>query len=239
MIKFDIKTVKTVAGNYKIAYIDTISHHPSWYSHEDEKNVRERSWSVGKNDLVFDVGAAYGSYTLTALLQGAAKTYSWSPESGCGDANEKEFLEKSLELNDWQDKGMVYNYGFYDKNGWLDTVSQKFYCNYPDTIENPNYFIEVKTLNDWYKSVFLKIDDAKKYNKIWMKIDVEGAEIEVLKNATDLIKDIKPIICIENHIFMRATIANEVNLILSSLGYIENSRNQYFGVSHSVYNYKG
>lgn len=235
MKNFKTKMVETLKGNFKIAFIDTTQCHPTWFSHEDEKIVREKSWHVGENDLVFDVGAAYGSYTLTALLQGATKTYSWSPEGGSGDANERDFLEKSLELNNWQHKGTVYGYGFFDKNGWLDTVAKKFYDVYPDIVENPNYFIEVKILNDWYKDVFLKTDDPKKYNKIWMKIDVEGAEIEVLNGALDLINDLKPIICIENHLFIRNTIVDEVKSILLPLGYKEISHDPYHSVSHSVY----
>lgn len=230
-----VKSVITPNGTYQIAHITSIPDHPSWYSHEDEKSVRERIWKVGEGDLVLDVGAAFGSYTLTALLRGAKRTYSWSPENGCGDTPERDFLERSLELNGWQHKGTVYNYGLLDKSGWLNTMEGKFYDTYPSIINHPLFFFEVKTLDSWYQNVFLKTDNHAAYNKTWMKLDVESAEVEVLKGARQLIQELKPIITVENHLFIRASIHQEVRDLLLPMGYTEHSTEQYHSVSHSLY----
>jgi FkbM family methyltransferase len=230
-----IQDVKYKDGSYKLAYITSIQNHPSWYSHFDEANVRERIWNIQPNDCVLDVGAAYGSYTLTALFQGASKTYSWSPEAGCGDAKEQIFLKESLRLNGWQDKGTVYDTGFYDKEGYLDTTTQIFYDKMPSQVPNPDFFIKVSTLDSWYQDVFLKENDPKSFNKIWMKVDVEGAEVGLLNGAKQLITELKPNITVENHLFKRGSIKDEVANFILPLGYTEHSTEPYYSVSHSLY----
>ena len=73
----------------------------------------------------------------------------------------------------------------------------------------------------------------------WMKLDVEGAEVEVLKGAKDLISKFCPKIQVENHVFKRASLYEEVRelLIGGNLGarYEEISTVQYHSVSHSLY----
>lgn len=228
---------------YKIAFVpdtDTINGHPTWYSHLDEKVVREKFWKIGKDDLVLDIGAAYGSYTLSALLSGAKRAYAWSPECGGSyEASEKAFLDASLALNGWSDKAVVYDTGFFDKTGWLDTMAQKFYPELPmkKDVENPFFFIKVEKLDDWYNNVFLKSDHFNQYNNVWIKIDVESAECEVLNGGKQLLADAKANILIENHIFKKATIADEVKEILISLGYIHCETTPYHSVSHSLYQF--
>lgn len=222
---------------YKIMFIDTIDYHPSWFSHIDESIVREKTWHINPGALILDVGAAYGSYSLTALAQGAFKVYAWAPEAGCGDAPEKDFLEASLKLNNWQDKAHVYKSGFWNKTGWLDTTNQKFYFEIPDIIDNPNYFIKVSTLDDWYEAI-KPLEDFSKYSEIWMKVDVEGAEVEVLKAATKLIKELKPNIQVENHLFKNVNIEAEIKKLLENLGYKQTFNENYNEVSHCVYRSK-
>lgn len=236
-MNYQTKEVKANHYQYNIVYIDTIMHHHSWYSHEDEKDVRERDWHIKPGALILDVGAAYGSYSLSALAQGASKIYAWAPEAGCGDAPEKEFLEASLKLNDWQDKAFVYNSGFWNKSGWLDTTNQNFYTEVPKTIDNPNYFTKVNTLDNWYEGV-KSLEDFSKYSEIWMKVDVEGAGVEVLKAATNLLKEIKPNIQVENHLFKNGNIETEVKKVLEDLGYEQISTHVYHSVSHCVYKVK-
>src|SRR5512135_2428588 len=43
----------------------------SWWVFEDEKAVRDRHWHFQPGEVVIDVGANCGGYTLTAAVQGA------------------------------------------------------------------------------------------------------------------------------------------------------------------------
>lgn len=233
-------------GVYSIAYIqdekDTKSSNPTWYSHLDEQSVREKYWNVKEGNLVLDIGAAYGSYTLTALAQGAKKVYAWSPECGGSyKAPEKVFLETSLGLNNWQDKGVVYGTGFFDQDGWLDTLNQTFYSEKPpiEEVKNPLFFIQVSKMDTWYNDVFLKADNVKNYNDVYIKIDIEGAECNLLKGGQQAFSELRGNILIENHLFVRPTIADEVKEMLAKLGYEHCDTTPYHTVSHSLYKYKG
>lgn len=231
-MKNEIIGIKTKHGIYQVYCVEGSQYHPTQYCHEDEMSVRDRIWNIEKGSLILDIGAAYGSYTLSALLQEAAMVYAWSPESGIGDANEKEFLEHSLRLNGWDNKAIIYNNGIFNQNGWIDTVEHKFYLTSPEVIANPHHFIKVSPLDDWYNSIK---EDLSIYENVWMKIDVEGVEVEVLKSATETIKALQPKIIIENHLFLDASIPEKVKEILSSIDYEEHSTVPYHHISHSLY----
>ena len=177
--------------SYKIECLETYPYHPSWFSFDDESSVRDRDWHISSGDVVLDVGAAYGSYALTALAVGANFVYAWSPQGPPNERTEKETLEESLKLNGWSDKCIIYKSGVYSSTGHLNVCSQTLV----DNIDDP-YVIEVEPLDVWHERV--------QPNKIdWVKFDVEGAEVEALNGALNLIKKHKPKFLIENHIFVR------------------------------------
>ncbi len=217
---------------YKIAYEEKHPQDATWFTFEDETSVRDTHWHVDKNDCVIDVGAAYGSYTLTALSQGAARVYAWSPEGAPNSDSEAEFLQESLALNGWSDRCVVYGTGAYDKIGWIDAYTQEFYENDPPIRSN---VIPVERLDTWYEREFLVKDDAKKYNRFWLKLDVEGAEVAVLSAAERLIRELRPNILVENHNFKRPTIEQEVRDLIVAYGYREIATTPYHSVSHSFY----
>lgn len=209
---------------YKIVCFDTFAQHPSWYSFEDEHEVRMRQWAIEPGDVVLDIGAAYGSYTLTALTQGASRIYAWSPQGPKDEELEKETLRKSLELNGWTDRCTVYGTGIFSESGWLDVNTQQVS---PDKIVSPDV-IEVEPLDAWRNRTKLERID-------WVKLDVEGAEVEVLKSGARTIREFRPKIQVENHLFKRASIEQEVRDLLISWNYREIQSVPYHSVSHSVY----
>jgi FkbM family methyltransferase len=197
--------------------------HPSWFSFDDESDVRERDWNIQKGDIVMDVGAAYGSYTLTALAVGAEHIYAWSPQGPPNEEPERELMAKSLALNGWANKCDIYSWGVFDKSGWLNASTQEFHETAP---EPHGDIIAVETLDDWNRRVRPERID-------WMKLDVEGAEVDVLRGAEELIRKFRPRIHTENHLFKRATICDEVRTILAGHGYHEDSTHPYHAISHS------
>jgi len=215
--------------SYKIVCLDNIPKHPTWYTFEDEASVREAYWHILPGDVVLDVGAAYGSYTVTALAQGASYVWAWSPQ-GTGDESEANILRKTLALNGWSDKCCVIESGVYDRDGWLHTMTQEFFSMDPGICDG--YIIPVTIIDSWMTSVNLSRVD-------WMKLDVEGAEVEVLKGSKNLISEFHPKIQVENHVFKRASIYEEIrdSLIGGKFGvkYNEISTIPCGPISHSLY----
>ena len=68
-----------------------------------------------------------------------------------------------------------------------------------------------------------------------IKIDVECAELEVLKGGEKLLRKFKPDVLIENHTFLDANIYDSCKNFMLSLGYTEVLTMQYYSVSHSFY----
>jgi FkbM family methyltransferase len=212
-------------GNtFKVACHETSPQNSSWFTFVDEQEVRDRDWTVSPGDYVLDIGAAYGSYALSALSAGASFVWAWSPQTFDG-ANEKELFEASLALNAWSGRCRVFDSGIYDRTGWLNVSTQEF-----SEVEVPAApdVIRVETMGEWEARERPKRVD-------WVKLDVEGAEVEVLKSAEGLIRRFQPKICLENHVFKRASIEQEVRDLLTSYGYTEIRTVPYHSVSHSLY----
>ncbi len=188
----------------------------SWFTYEDEAVVRDRDWTIVEGDVVLDVGCAYGSYVLTALATGAAMVHTWNP-----NANENNYMRASLELNGWLDKCVIHEDGLWSKTGFLRDTDLEFTEDVPVEAAFP-----VRTL-DSYELGLDKVD--------WLKLDVEGAEVEVLKGAEQLIRKFTPKVVVENHQFKDATIEARVKAFLGNLGYEEVRVVQYHGVSHGLH----
>ena len=55
---------------YKFRNARVPFHEAGWYFHSEEI-MRHFHWKIAPDEVVIDVGACFGSYTITALLQGA------------------------------------------------------------------------------------------------------------------------------------------------------------------------
>jgi FkbM family methyltransferase len=224
--------------SYKIAYTTEIECHPSWYSFEDESSVREANWHILPDDVVLDIGASYGSYTMPALSQGASYVWAWSPYTGRGVVDTgAEMMRKTLALNGWSDKCCVIESGVYDRVGWLNVDTQEFHTSSPAILNGPANglpldVIQVTTIDLWM--------DQQELSRVdWMKLDVEGAEEGVIRGAKNLISRFCPKILVENHLFRRASLYEEVRNLLVGGGlgvkYKEISTVPYHSISHSLY----
>ncbi len=235
------KTLQFRGREYQIAHLDTYPNHPSWYTFDiDETGIRDLVWNIEEGDGVLDIGAAYGSYSLTALASGAAKVYAWSPQdedalSTSGQApgvQDRDVFKESLRLNGWQDKCHIYSSGMYSKPGWINTVTQQFSDT---TVLHPDW-IQVGTLDGWIRIQPEISAVLKTCKKLWMKLDVEGAEVHVLRGGEEFIREFKPRILVENHQFKDQSTEQQVrDLILGTGLYAERFNAKYHSVSHSFY----
>jgi FkbM family methyltransferase len=223
---------------FKVRCLDSPSDHGSSWSFIDEDSVRQRHWNVEKGDFIFDLGAAYGSYTLIALAMGASGAIAigfQSPpvhrEPGRQDnlISEADTFAASLEANGWRSKVKIdATNGLYSEAGWFDTQRSLFFREKPAgaTWE----IIRVVPLDSLVKPSDFS---AKRY---WMKLDVEGAEVHVLRGGEKLIRALRPRILVENHELHQKGIGQEVRSLLESWGFHHQLTETYStAVSHSFY----
>jgi FkbM family methyltransferase len=229
---------------FRIACIDSYASHPSWNMFEDEAGVRELHWQIVPGDCVLDVGAAYGSYALPALAVGAAHVFAWSPQEQSAVSTsgvpadgmaDRQLLRQSLELNGWTDRCDIYSTGVYDRAGWWDTATRQFsesQVSHPDVIA-------VGTLDAWYRDAFLPRFEPRSFRRYWLKLDVEGAEVAALVAAEQMMRELRPWVCVENHNFKDESMEGRVRALLLGRGYVEVSTIPGQNVSHSLYSPMG
>jgi FkbM family methyltransferase len=153
-----------------------------------------------KNDTVIDIGAHLGRYSLIS-----AKRVDKDGKVISIEANPLvlERLKKNLELNELTNTTSL-NYAvysektkiklFFPKEGLKNTIYNTIIS---DRSINSERFIEVNadTLDN-----LLDLNDIKQESVNWIKIDVEGAELEVLKGASNVLSKSRDIsILIEIH----------------------------------------
>ncbi len=216
---------------FKVAHSVMEPQDGSWFSYHDEEDVRERDWDVRPGDLVLDVGAAYGSYTMCALAAGAGHVWAWSPQkytrNGVPEAN---YMLLSAELNGWKDRVTLIPGGVYSRDGFLDCLTQEFHRERPESPRDPADLLQVQTVDRWRASMGAPMDRLE-----WMKLDVEGAEASVLVGARDTISEFRPRIQVELHRFKDSNTVHDVDAVMRSLGYHCLRVTPYHGVSHGVY----
>jgi FkbM family methyltransferase len=203
-------------------------HNASYFTFEDERIVRDRWWDIKPGDVVLDAGAAFGNYALPALAMGAAKVVCWSPE------NHAPLLRASLRANGWEDRAIVYESGLWNRAGILvakeHAAMPEYFATPPTEWADgapPNAF-SVSTIDDHMTAEGLMRVD-------WLKLDVEGAEVEVLMGAVGTLRHMRPKVLVENHLFKDATLKDRVASLLADFGYSEEGTVPYHAISHSLY----
>jgi len=171
--------------NHTIKFIASgIPAHAPKYYFEVERDLIEKNWLIKQDDIVIDCGACYGSWTIPALLEGAM-VYAYEPHPVLHD-----ILRRNIILNDLK-RAITSNYSLWSSSGSVMTL--------------PAFDLSMM-LNDRSKTQptlitsTVTLDDDLPLTRLdWIKIDVEGAEIEILKGARRLIEKFNPKIIVEWH----------------------------------------
>jgi FkbM family methyltransferase len=161
----------------------------SMSAHEDE--IIER-FTPKEGDIVVDIGAAFGFYTIIA-----AKRVSTKGKVIAIEAQHDSFkmLNRNIKLNQLTNVTTL-NYAAYSRETKL-----KLYSSYSIMSEragkHTRKFVQVSANTLDY---LLQLNQIKQEQVNWIKIDVEGAEFEVLKGATNILANSKDIaLLIEVH----------------------------------------
>lgn len=174
--------------------------HGSWWSMEDEQNVRDRHWHPKPGEVVLDVGAAFGSYALPALALGA-RVVAFSPADP-----DTQLLVANLDLNpEFADRFSLSRDGIADRDCWFDPA-RSVYAEQPGDAT----WLRCRSLDSWLAENPLDRVDL-------IKLDVEGAELDALRGAEGLIRRFRPRILVECHNFHRP-MSEPVIAFVQSLG---------------------
>jgi FkbM family methyltransferase len=160
---------------------------------EHEEDILEKFSPTGGNTFV-DIGAAFGFYTIvgSGKVGRTGKVISIEPHPDIFD-----MLNRNIKFNQLTNV-VTLNYAVSSK-----ATKVKLYSSYsilPERDRKDNKkFVEVdaNTLDNLLHQNGINAEDVN-----WVKIDVEGAEIEVLRGATDVLskgKDIALLIEVHGH----------------------------------------
>lgn len=206
----------------------------SWWSFMDELETRESWWKIEPGQHVLDVGADFGSYTLSALAQGAGQVWAWSPPfKHPSEPVEAMTMLRSVEANHWLDRLNLSTHGLWNAEGWLAAVDGPRMAKFFETQSDALACIEGQ---DGHCATFpvARLDMYRVPRADWMKLDVEGAELAVLEGARETIQRCRPKILFENHVHLDPDCEQKCRAYLEELGYEWVGTRPHHSISHTL-----
>jgi FkbM family methyltransferase len=222
------------AGTAGLGSID----HASWWTFDDEQAVRDRHWHIKPGEVVFDIGAAFGSYTLPALAMGA-RVVAFSPADF-----DTELLRINLDLNpELAKRCLIVRDGVHERDGWFDPDHSKFSAE-KGGLGEPAKELYGAVGNGGHVSALIRVRSLDSFlserpgiDRIdWIKMDIEGAELGALRGGEQCIRRFKPRLLIECHNFHVPDMEQQVDRFLRGLGLgYAGVVHPYHSVSHAYY----
>ena len=190
--KLSIKNDIVRNGNY-LFYVPNYPYemHQNFAVEEQEiftelSSLKKMDELLPDNPVILDIGANIGNHTLYWLKESPRKAkYVYAFEV----IDETfEILKKNIELNELQNRTTLFHFGLGANNTNASISSMSFTNMGATSIQ--------EDING--KFVIKKLDNIKLNHKIdFVKIDVEGFELEVIKGAKEFLKKDKPMIWVE------------------------------------------
>lgn len=201
------KTQNFKGKEFKVVRGTTHPEYSYFTFEQEEKSFRDQYWDVKPDDVVFDIGASYGAYSLTACAMGAV-VYAFEPE-----ITVFKDLVQNIIINDWNNKCFPENIGIWNCS---DNINMENYApHWPKQTISGIYAMD--TIDNLVKNKNLKRLD-------WVKIDIEGAEVNAIQGGLETINSFKPKLLIECHIFLDKEIPNKIKSMLTSYDFEEIER---------------
>lgn len=180
------------------------SNHGCWLGSYEYSKQHLFAEKVGQGDVVLDIGAHVGFYTLlSSVLVGASgRVFAFEPVP-----RNLLFLKKHLELNGIANVTVI-EAAVSNRSG-VTYFEEKSQSSMGCISETGNLTVNTVTLDEMAMNKQIPAPD-------YIKIDVEGAEMSVLRGAQALLKNAHPTIFLATHgqEFHEASCS-----LLSSLGY--------------------
>jgi FkbM family methyltransferase len=140
---------------------------------------------------MLDIGANIGLYCLVAAQEcpAGARIHAFEPQADCCDA-----LSATVRLNNWQDRLFIHRLAISDKPGeaplHLTGTGSTIDNAFNDHASLPTVQVSLDTVDNQVRTLGLEQID-------FIKIDVEGHELSVLKGAAKTIQHHTPVLFIE------------------------------------------
>lgn len=179
--------------------------HPAYSlnTFDEERAFREEHWKIKEGDIVFDVGASYGAYALSACSDGAAMVHAFEPEPSVWAD-----LMLNIEINNWNDRCVASCLGLWSAAGEIDMAAYAPHW--------PQHTITGKYKSDTLDNIVV----ARGVKRMdWLKIDVEGAEMEVITGGVISLDRLRPKIIVEVHTFLDKELLPKVRTFLAAMRY--------------------
>jgi FkbM family methyltransferase len=204
-VAHDIESIQEQPGLYGLSGIAESSKdaaNSTWWTFHDEAIVRDRHWHFKANEIILDIGAAFGSYAITAAIQGA-RVYALEPGECC-----RAILSQNIEVNpNISERITVVPFGVHSSDGFFDPVSGEL-----RTELIGEKCLVVKTIDTIVQDLNIERLDL-------MKFDIEGVEFLALQGAKNTLEKFKPRLLIEEHEFKVPGIGKSCQEFLEPLGY--------------------
>lgn len=152
--------------------------------HEKEPSTLEWIASLGRDEILFDVGANVGMYTIWAAATRGARVFAFEPES-----QNYALLNRNILLNNLRDRIKAYCIGLSDKQGLIDLYMTGMMPggSSHSVGEALDYKHEPMTVGFQQGCVVFRLDDL--VSNGWLpvpnhlKVDVDGIEAKVIAGA--------------------------------------------------------
>jgi FkbM family methyltransferase len=189
-----------------------------------EVDIIQHNFTPLESDIVVDVGAHIGPYTLKASKCVGSKGKVIAIEA---DPANFDILNRNIQLNKLTNV-IALNYAAYSKEDkirlyLLSKGEESSYTKYntvmTDRAYNEKKFLQVQANTLDY---LLESNGIKHAQVNWIKIDVEGAELEVLKGAHNILsksKDIALLIEVHNLSTVNTTLYKPIKEFLNSYNF--------------------
>ncbi|MDE3154705.1 MAG: FkbM family methyltransferase [Acidobacteriota bacterium] len=178
--------------------------HGAWLGRVEPDQLRECLRRLRPGDVLWDIGANVGLYTLPAARRvgAAGHVYAFEPIP-----RNLEYLQRHVELNR-VDNVTVVAAAVGDREGTVRMAPGDFPAEY-HVDEAGQIVVEAIALDDWCARSGARLPQV-------MKIDVEGAEDAVLRGGRETLARARPLVCLSLHGDRQREACRAV---LSGLGY--------------------
>lgn len=187
------------------------THSPLYFIVKDVTRY-EKYYHVAKGDIVIDAGANEGILTLvySKKVSASGKVFAFEPDK----LNIQTFNENLILNEDTSNINLKPN-GLWNKSGTIEFYEA-------GTVGSSVYFQDKKSVKRTISSITIDdFVDSENINKIdFIKMDIEGAEIEALKGACNTINSLKPNFAIASyHIVENEVTYKKVEEIFNTMNY--------------------
>lgn len=193
---------RVTLGGHRLRYVP--GSRPTRLKYRDDpdlivrNDVRQLEYfceNVRDGETVLDVGANYGQYAVlfAALVGPRGKVVSFEPEPAARDV-----LERNIAINGFRNRVTVEPLAVFDSAGThefftrpddsMSSLERAGFGTNSDAADIVQLTVQTVTLDDYLASKRLSEPD-------WLKIDAEGAEVNVLRGASRVLNSRTKIVC--------------------------------------------